>query len=295
MKKWVFSALIYLLVVVGGYTAYSYFTEGNRASDNHAEHEPQAEEEEDGSGEEHAEHGSSEEHAEHGSDDEHDDHGDHAHESESEVITNVELENEEITITLEDQQGNPMDELEINHERLMHLIVISEDFESYRHLHPEKAEPGKYVVKTDLGDGMYQAFVDIKPSNLEYQIQAHSLMVGEHAEHGDEHVHLEKDSNFTKTLDGYEVTLNAESFSVKDSVVLSFNIEGGTPENYLGALGHVVVVDEKLEQFIHVHPSSKKEPVFEAHFSNPGLYKLWAEFKLDGTVYAFPYVIEITE
>lgn len=280
MKKWIFSALIYLLIVVGAYTAYSFFTEDNSASNDHEDHQSESEE-----------HANEEE----GSEEDHGEHGDQNEDESSEVKTDVALENDGITVILEDQDGKPMDNLEVNHEKLMHLIVIGEDLESYQHLHPEKAEPGKYVVKTDIEDGMYQAFVDIKPSSLAYEVEPQTLMKGEHAGHGEEHVHLEPDTNFTKELNGYEVTLDVESFSMKDSVVLFFNIEGGTPENYLGALGHVVVVDEGLDQFIHVHPASEKEPVFEAHFNKPGIYKLWAEFKIDGAVYAFPYVIEITE
>lgn len=279
MKKWIFSAVIYLLVVIGGYTAYSLFAAEENASD-----KPQTEE--------HA-HGGEAEHGGHG------EHGDSS--SENEVIAEIVPENGTISIFLEDLEGNPMDELDVNHEKLMHLIVISENLENFHHLHPEKKDPGVFEVQADLEEGMYQAFVDIKPTNLEYKVEPKSLMIGEHeeheddGEHKDDHAHLEAETNWTKEQNGYKATLNVESFSMKESVDLSFDLNGAKPENYLGALGHVVVVDEALEQFIHVHPASETEPVFEAHFTKPGMYKLWGEFKLDGKVYAFPFVIEITE
>lgn len=50
----------------------------------------------------------------------------------------------------------------------------------------------------------------------------------------------------------------------------------------------------KVENFIHVHPTSEHDTVFEAHFDQAGLYKLWAEFKFGEEVIAFPYVIEVT-
>lgn len=291
MKKWILSAVIYLLVVIGGYTAYSFFAADEVAINNHDEHETETEEhahgDEDAKGEDDGEHGG------------HGEHGDS--ESDSEVKPEVVTKDGAITVSLEDQDGNPVDELDVNHEKLMHLIVISENLESFQHLHPEKKNPGVFEVQADLEKGMYQAFVDIKPTNLEYTVEPKSLMIGEHegheddGEHKDDHAHLEAETNWTKEQNGYQATLNVESFSMKENVVLSFDLNGTKPENYLGALGHVVVVDEALEQFIHVHPASETEPVFEAHFTKPGMYKLWGEFKLDGKVYAFPYVIEITE
>ncbi len=286
MKKWIGSALVYLLLVVGGYTAYSFYAGEDVSQGDEGSHEEHQGEEA---------HGEEEEHGEHEEEGHEGGHEDHEGESTSEVQADVKLDGEEMTITLTDLDGNPMDSLEVNHEKLMHLIVISEDLEQFQHLHPEKVSEGVFTAHADLEEGMYQAFVDIKPSELEYVNEAHPVMVGEHDSHEDAHVHLEPETQWTKEQEGYSVTLDVNNFSVKENVVLSFEIEGAEPEDYLGALGHVVVVDEGLEEFIHVHPREGEEPVFEAHFSKPGMYKLWAEFKLDGKVYAFPYVLEITE
>ncbi|KMJ56857.1 hypothetical protein AB685_19215 [Bacillus sp. LL01] len=293
MKKWVGSALIYLLIVIGGYSAYSFYAGGNEAQDaDHGEHQNEDSHDEHGE-----EEGHDEEHGDHeeGNEDGHGDHGDHEGDTSSEVKADVELDGGELTITLTDLDGNPMDDLEVSHEKLMHLVVISEDLEVFQHLHPEKMSAGVFTTDAELEDGMYQAFVDIKPSELQYVNEPHPVMVGKHAGHEDAHVHLEAESQWTKEQGDYTVTLDLNNFSVKENVVLSFDIEGAEPENYLGALGHVVVVDEGLDEFIHVHPRKGTEPVFEAHFSKPGMYKLWAEFKLNGEVYAFPYVLEITE
>ncbi|KPB04115.1 hypothetical protein [Bacillus sp. CHD6a] len=286
MKKWIGSALVYLLLVIGGYTVYAFYvsedvSQGEEGS--HAEHA--------GEEEKHGEHEEKEGHDSGG----HEGHGDHEGESSSEVQADVMLDGEEMTITLTDNDGNPMDDLEVNHEKLMHLIVISEDLEQFQHLHPEKVSEGVFTADADLEEGMYQAFVDIKPSELKYVNEAKPVMVGEHGGHEDNHVHLEPETEWTKEQGDYTVTLDVNNFSVKENVVLSFDIEGAEPEDYLGALGHVVVVNEALDEFIHVHPREGEEPVFEAHFSKPGMYKLWAEFKLNGKVYAFPYVVEITE
>ncbi|MGD6777318.1 hypothetical protein [Sutcliffiella horikoshii] len=287
MKKWIGSALVYLLLVVGGYSAYSFYAGEDVSQGDEGSHEEHQEEEA---------HSEEEEHGEHEEEDHAGGHGDHEGESSSsEVQADVKLDGEEMTITLTDVEDNPMDSLEVNHEKLMHLIVISEDLEVFKHLHSEKVSAGVFTAKADLEDGMYQAFVDIKPSDLQYVNEAYPVMVGDQDSHEDAHVHLEPKTEWTKVQGDYTVTLDVNNFSVKENVVLSFEIKGAEPEDYLGALGHVVVVDEGLDEFIHVHPLEGEDPVFEAHFSKPGMYKLWAEFKLDGKVYAFPYVLEITE
>lgn len=66
-----------------------------------------------------------------------------------------------------------------------------------------------------------------------------------------------------------------------------------TPEPYLGALGDVVITDELGEKFIHVHPMSEKETAFMTQFDERGIYKMWTEFKLDGEVIVYPFVIEV--
>ncbi|MED4785167.1 hypothetical protein [Brevibacillus choshinensis] len=62
---------------------------------------------------------------------------------------------------------------------------------------------------------------------------------------------------------------------------------------YLGALGHVVILDESAQQYLHVHPAHQEEAIFETQFEQPGLYKIWAEFKQNGKVRAFPFVVQI--
>lgn len=74
---------------------------------------------------------------------------------------------------------------------------------------------------------------------------------------------------------------------------LNFNIKNAIAEPYLGALGHVVIIDEKVEKFIHVHPISDESTLFQTQFDKPGLYKLWAEFKFDEAVTVYPFVIKV--
>ncbi|WP_342431155.1 hypothetical protein [Neobacillus sp. FSL H8-0543] len=288
MKKWAISAIVYLLVVVGGYYVYASVADPvTHDKQKETEHidttAPGHKEEVTGSHEEDA--------------DSHEDEGAHDesggdHSGESEVHASIQTENGELVIALNDLQGNPVSDLEVNHEKLLHLIVVSSDLKEYQHLHPETNEPGVFNVIHSLKNGEYKAFIDIKPTGKKYVLEPISFLVGEqHDDHSDNA--LQVDEELVRKVQGHKATLEPSSFRTNEEIELSFDLAGETPEQYLGALGHVVILDEKGEKYIHVHPLAGNDPVFATQFSEAGIYKIWAEFKFSGKVYVFPYVIEI--
>lgn len=279
---WVASAFLYLGVVVGGYSIYAALSD--KSSVAHNDHE-QHEDTEDDAAHEHNEE-TSEDNENH---EDHEDHGEYS--GESEVHTIFAYDGKVMELEFEDKEGNPVTELEINHEKLVHLIVVSNDLEDYYHFHPTEVEAGKFQFEYTLSDGNYRVFGDIKPIGYEYHAEPIPLLVGKDDSHA--HTELLPDTDFTKEQDGITVTMKPEEFPVGTSITLDFVIEGAEPEKYLGALGHVVILDDHLDEYIHVHPTSYTETKFETKFSEPGLYKVWGEFQFNGTVYIYPFVIEV--
>ncbi|WP_342536503.1 hypothetical protein [Sporosarcina sp. FSL K6-3508] len=225
-----------------------------------------------------------------------DQHAEHHHyqykaQGESEVTANVTYRDAIITIELKDKHGKTP-ELGVSHEKEMHLIVVSADLKEYIHGHPEKQADGVYMLQRELRDNDYKIFVDIAPKNLSYTVSPITLHVGHayHPNHGNE---LKVDTDFVKMVDGYSVELKANNFEAGQDISLLFDLRGATPEPYLGALGHVVILDENAEHFIHVHPVSDDKTQFKTVLTEAGKYKLWAEFQFDGEVYVYAYVIEI--
>ncbi|PTM58616.1 hypothetical protein [Desmospora activa] len=266
--KWMIAGVLYLGLVIGGY--YSYVAVTGAPDPVHENH------------------GSAQEDTK--------DHGGHEHHDmtagESEVSPSITAEGNELTITLKDKEGNPLSEkdLEVNHERLLHLIVVSQDLQQYEHLHPRLVKNGVFEVKASLPAGSYQAFVDIKPKQLAYEVEPLSFQVGEKK---GKHADLKPDDDFTQTVRETTVTMRPTSLQAGKPVTLNFSLQGGKPEPYLGALGHVVILDEGAEKFIHVHPVSDEETRFTTTFEQPGIYKIWGEFKVDGEVKVYPFVVEV--
>ncbi|HLR22939.1 MAG TPA: hypothetical protein VK100_04355 [Pseudogracilibacillus sp.] len=213
----------------------------------------------------------------------------HGNNVEPEIKTNVTYDNGKILIKVEDNIGNPP-VLAVQHEKEMHFIIVSNDLEKYYHLHPTKEQPGLYVANKDLNDGTYQAFVDIEPENKTYKVTPNTLQVGTNET---SKTNLEGMDNWTKERDGKTVTLGDVDATIGEEVPLVFDTHGEKPDPLLGALGHVVIVDENVEQYIHVHPAADDITTFNARFSKPGMYKISAEFKFDDNVHVYPFVIDV--
>jgi hypothetical protein len=171
---------------------------------------------------------------------------------------------------------------------------VDEHLEKYYHLHPEQIGNGEFRIGNKLPEGFYKAFIDIKPKHFAYHVTPVPFIVGNPS--GLTHTHndgLKADNNFTQNIDGETVELNLSSAQVNQPVTLTFHLDKTNLTPYLGAMGHVVILDENAQNFLHVHPANDKEPIFETPFNQPGIYKIWAEFKQNGKIRAFPYVVEI--
>lgn len=285
IKKWISIGIVYVVIV---FASYSVITGENPLASGGMEHDEHSSEEAPNH-DEHSDHetGADQKEVENMNHSEHNHHS----EMESEVKTEVVYDNEKISITLEDEtEAAP--ELDMKHEAEMHFIMVSHDLEEYYHLHPKKEQEGVYTVDQSLNDGTYQAFVDIAPKGKAYQAAPNTVQVGTR-ETGK--ADLSGKDDWTKEVDGNTVTLEDVEAKIDEEVPLVFDTHGVTPDRYLGALGHVVILDENAEQYIHVHPDSNDTTVFNAHFPKPGMYKIWAEFKFGDNVHIYPFIMEVSE
>jgi P-type Cu+ transporter len=293
MRKWAIAGMLYVTAVIFGFQAYDKWI---------ADEEPVAQAdmadmqkmEETESAEHSNEKTESTGHEETSADSSHGHESDNSHSEGSQVNAFVFNDKDNIKIFLKDKAGNPVDDLEVNHEKLFHLIIVDEQLQKYYHVHPERTGKGEFTIGNLLPNGYYKAFVDIKPKNYAYEVDPIPFVVG--IPKSETHGHaLEPDTTFSKNVDGENVTLKVSTFMANETVQLSFKLDQTNLKPYLGAMGHVVILDEYGKKFLHVHPANDTEPIFETKFEKPGIYKIWAEFQQNGKVRAFPFVIEVTE
>ena len=213
-----------------------------------------------------------------------------------EVQVNTTYNSGIVTIEVRDKENKAVALTEA-HEKRMHLVIVSADLETFLHVHPTETGSGDFEAEVELPAGRYLVFADISPVSGTYAIEPKMVTIGAAPEivKTDWQLLTERDRS-TKVIQGKTVTFRHSALTAGEPVALSFDLNGETPLTYLGAIGHVIVLDEQGKRFIHVHPSSKDHPTFEARFPSAGFYKLWAEFHFADTgVLAFPFVVEVAE
>ncbi|WP_308190720.1 heavy metal translocating P-type ATPase [Arthrobacter hankyongi] len=209
--------------------------------------------------------------------------------------------------------GRPVADLGRSHAVFMHLIATREDLGTFTHVHPEPTgEPGELAVD--------MAF----PTAGRYRIDTEFRRQGEMADiHDVQQVRIAgpavsvpaglAEDTRPQTVGGVRVSLTGAVRAGRTSeLVFSFtDAVSGRPladlQPYLAAAGHVVIMGAD-GSFAHEHAEVEDaggNPVFalpgqtfgpeltvHARFDNPGLYRLWGQFRLaDGKVATVPFTV----
>lgn len=234
--------------------------------------------------------------------------------------------------SVKDKEGKPFDNLKIVHEKLIHLLVVSDDLAFFDHVHPEKQADGSFKLnyKFPMG-GIYKLYADFTPEDSPQIVNVFDVNVGGEPR---QKTPLTADKDFKKTVDGLTFTMKPDGdLKAANGVALNFYV---TDENgkavtdlqpYLGAMAHFVVISEDASKFLHVHAEGGKmtetkgtggheghgdqhggmemdvkpdvkdaeTPNVMAHteFPTGGLYKLWGQFQRNGKVITVPFVVNV--
>lgn len=201
------------------------------------------------------------------------------------------------------------------YEKLMHLIIVNDDLTFFNHIHPEQTLDGFEIQTTFLQPGKYHLYIDYQPTGAIEQQQAFTLNVGK-ADVNNQPIVF--DPTLSKNFDGLNVTL------IKDQNLISNQISIGnqklkfrildsngnqvtTLKPYLASFGHLVMINTKTFDYIHVHPTNLFPPKPdenggpEVEFMplglygpiKPGLYKVYAQFNPDDKLITTDFMVEI--
>lgn len=207
-----------------------------------------------------------------------------------------------IRIHLQDETGKPVDKLDIEHEKLLHLIVVSKDLSYFNHIHPEYKGKGEFIITNTFPfGGEYKLIADYVPTGGSKTTQTKWINVegGTTAS-----VPLANDKGHSKNVDGVEITLENDHPEAGKDFELNFKLNDAKTkepitdlEQYLGAVGHVVILSEDTESYLHVHPVEEKatgpQAKFITSFPRKGTYKIWGQFQRDGKVFTVPFVVQV--
>jgi hypothetical protein len=180
----------------------------------------------------------------------------------------------------------PVDQLQIEHEKFIHVLGVRDDLKEFFHLHPTRVSPGMWEASyTFTHPGNYKIWTDLKSRGVSYSLGHSKLTVlGNSSESnsgtatGD--TPKKSDYKVAFTHSGSLITgqTNQLQFVIRDA--------SGSPveiENYLGTPMHLIIVKDDLSAYLHAHPEPRLRddaPIrFTQAFSQPGNYKLFAQFR----------------
>lgn len=195
-----------------------------------------------------------------------------------------------------DKNDEIVKEFDTVHEKQLHLIVVRKDLGKFMHLHPQLNKiTGEFVLDMSLpSDGEYRMYADVKPKNGEQTTPFTDLRIGSITPVSPIEVTKEK----TNLVNGYTV-IHEISDSIKAGEKTDYELKvmlgkrPAFPEQYLGALGHSIIIKEGSLDFIHTHSLRNDKLLFETTLPSAGRYKIFTEFLDNAIVHVSPYVVEV--
>jgi len=215
------------------------------------------------------------------------------------------------------QTGARVRDYVVNHEKLFHLFIVSEDMNEYQHIHPELGTDGQFKVETTLPRaGLYKLHSDFFPAGGTLQVLHREIAT---AGYQAPRAHaapaaLVADASFTKTIDGTKIKLAWDrELKAGEFIRLKYlltDARTGEPvkdlEPYLGAWGHTLILDADQSEYLHSHPTETlpegvaraslrggPEVEFGAMFPEAGLYRIWTQFQRGGRVSTVSFTVRV--
>ena len=210
-----------------------------------------------------------------------------------------------IDIHIQDDKGRKVADFDVFQEKLMHLILVSDDLGFFSHLHPVHQGSGHFQMTAILPSaGTYTLFSDYKPAGDREQISVLKLRMNG----------AEKTAGVTdmksseKIVQDIQVRMSFSPKTVKtnEDAIVTFDLKqlDGKPVTglgpYLGEKGHLVVIRKSAplidKDYIHAHAVKEGEASeikFTARFPDEGLYKLWCQFNNKGRILTADFWINI--
>jgi plastocyanin len=206
-------------------------------------------------------------------------------------------------------------EFNILHDMPFHLFLVSQDFEQFYHIHPEKQPDGSFTIEHVLPKaGYYKIFCDFFPVGGMPQVTQNNIVTsGFKGDLVSTQAKLVPDKNLVKTIDGTRFELKfepAQLFSGRPAELHYHLVDNQTGEPvkdlqpYLGAWGHTLILSEDATDYLHSHPiemipddadrtglKGGPKVVFDTFFPRPGNYRIWSQFQRQGKIITVSFTV----
>ncbi len=210
-----------------------------------------------------------------------------------------------MTIDIKDLKGKSIAKFDTFQEKLMHLIIVSDDLSHFDHIHPTYQGNGRFVVQANFPKpGKYSLFSDYKPAGKAEQVSVLSTQIP-----GKTTPPPAPSDRLKLVIGNTQATLKIEPQTVTAGQMVNLNfdlVDTGTNQSiadlqpYLGERGHMVIVRQANQitraNYIHAHamPDTGDGKIqFMTSFPQPGKYKLWGQFSRGGKIVVADFWVNV--
>ena len=171
-----------------------------------------------------------------------------------------------------DERGNTVTGFETVHEKLLHLILVRRDLTHFAHEHPRPNPDGSFTLQyTFPAPGEYRLFADTAPQGAGSQILSANLTVSG------------KSDDVPQPFAA--LTLTNATWPARKTIPIRMPVEEKTLEPWLGAIGHLLLIHEDAQTFVHAHPDDSGTLTFLTRFPKPGMYRGWLQYQTAGQLH----------
>jgi hypothetical protein len=195
--------------------------------------------------------------------------------------------------------------LEVVHEKLYHVFVVSQDLSFFLHTHPERNGDEDFHLDVRLPKpGLYRVLSDFYPSGATPQLITNTLIVaGEEAAMHSARIQADLSPKTTENA-RVDLMLSPSHVVARQDVSMVFRVtpEQGV-EQYLGAWAHMLAASADLVDMTHNHPiaaadssgGAGKDIEFNMAFPRAGVYRVWVQFQRLGVVNTVAFDVPVEE
>ncbi len=212
--------------------------------------------------------------------------------------------------------GKQVTEFDQLYTKSLHLVIVDNGLKYFSHIHPDLLKGTFSAVVTFPHDDLYHLYINFQPSGGSEQQFGFSLPVGSASP-----------STFTENTTtqaivnggAFKVALQSQgAISAQDISsglqYLNFHVtkkDGSEEKNlypYLGSFAHLVMINTKTFQYVHVHPTQAAEsqssrggpditflPLGLFGKITPGTYKLFLQLAPDNQLITANFIVNVEQ
>ena len=203
----------------------------------------------------------------------------------------------DLSFRILDRRGRPVRDYVAEQTKLLHMYVVRNDLQDFRHLHPVLGKDGTWTARAALaGPGSYRVLAEFTPGT---DPEAAHVVLGRNEIVPGSWEAVEPAGEAVAD-DGVVRVAIDDPLETGSDGRMQITVDNGdgddvTLGSYLGSYAHVTGFELETGSFVHVHPYGEPEATdngtqltFQTQFEKPGSYQFFVQVRVDGFLHTVP-------